>query len=983
MFLFTDIEDSTRLWQSAPEVMQVALTRHDAIMRDGIAAHGGEVFKTAGDAFYAAFPDPARGLDAALALQQALGDEPWPAATPIRVRMALHVGEAQARDGDWFGPPLNVVARMLTVARGAQTLVSAAARSCLDGSRAGAASTLGGAGAGAAVLESHGFFRMKGVDEPVEVFELGLRGKSAFTPPRDTDPVYRVVRDGDLWQPARAIRNNLPAERDAFVGRSAELHAIAQRLDDGERLLTLVGPAGTGKTRIVCRYGRAWLGDWPGGVYFCDLSDARTLDGIHFAVAMAIDVPLGRSDPAVQLGHAIAGRGRCLVILDNFEQVTEHAAATVGRWLERAGEAAFLVTSRERLHVAGEEILPIEPLPLDSDAIELFAARARAQRPGFALDAANRAAVAELVRLVDGLPLAIELAAARVRVFAPAQLVERMRDRFALLAGARGAAARQATLKAAIDWSWDLLSPWEKAAFGQCAVFEGGFTMEAAEAVVDLAAFSDAPPVMDAVQALVDKSLLRVYVPASERRFDLDEPYFGMYLSIHDYATERLAHSGAGAAQAAEDRHGRHYAQLGGDAAFDALARHGSVRVRHALALELDNLLAACRRAVARHDAAIAVPAYRAAWEALELRGPFSAAAALGSQVLALPEMPAALRALAGWIVGLVDWRRGKLDESERQLDAALAICHGNGDRRLEARVLGSLGNLYQSKGRLDESLAAQAAALAILREFGNRPAEGTTLGNLGNAHFARGNLDEARDAYERAIAIHREVGNRLIEGSVLSNLAGIHYEQGRVDQAMDCLQEALRAHVEVGDRRSEGVAIGNLAIVHRGQGRFEEALDAYARALAIHRELGDRHFEGMALSNLSGLHQLQGRTDEALATCRQALEILHEIGNRAEEGVVLGNLGTALVEVGRVDEAREAFRRGESTLREIGSRLGLAKFLCHRGQAEARLGDRDAARAALDEAERIAAAIGAGPDSELGSEVAALRGRLVPAAAP
>ncbi len=208
MFLFTDIEDSTRLWQSAPEVMQSALARHDAIMRDGIAAYGGEVFKTAGDAFYAAFPDPARGLVAALALQQALGDEPWPAATPIRVRMALHVGEAQARDGDWFGPPLNVVARMLTVARGAQTLVSAAAKSCLDGSRAGAASTLGGAGAGAAVLESHGYFRMKGVDEPVEVFELGLRGKSAFLPPRDTDPVYRVVRDGDLWQPARAIRRS-------------------------------------------------------------------------------------------------------------------------------------------------------------------------------------------------------------------------------------------------------------------------------------------------------------------------------------------------------------------------------------------------------------------------------------------------------------------------------------------------------------------------------------------------------------------------------------------------------------------------------------------------------------------------------------------------------------------------------------------------------------------------------------------------------
>ena len=174
MFLFTDIEDSTRLWQSAPEVMQVALARHDAIMRDGIASHGGEVFKTAGDAFYAAFPDPVRGLDAALALQRALGDQPWPAATPLRVRMALHVGEAQARDGDWFGPPLNVVARMLTVARGAQTLVSAAAASFLEGSATGAAG-----------LESHGHYRLK-ASRSREVFELGLRGSRPFAPPPET-----------------------------------------------------------------------------------------------------------------------------------------------------------------------------------------------------------------------------------------------------------------------------------------------------------------------------------------------------------------------------------------------------------------------------------------------------------------------------------------------------------------------------------------------------------------------------------------------------------------------------------------------------------------------------------------------------------------------------------------------------------------------------------------------------------------------------
>ena len=475
-FLFTDIEDSTRYWQAAPETMQVALARHDAILRDGIAAHEGHVFKTAGDAFYATFASTSRALEAALSLQRALLTETWPSRTPIRVRMALHAGPAQLRDGDYFGPPVNVVARILSVARGGQTLVSGIVGAVFDPTRADGAE-----------LENHGYFRLKGVEAPVEVFELGVRGLSAFAPPLDTEPVYRVVRDGEFWQPVRAIRQNLPSERDAFVGRIAELQALAQELDAGARLVTVVGPAGTGKTRLACRYGRAWLGDWPGGVYFCDLSEARSVDGVFFAVAMALEVPLGKGDPGVQIGHVIASRGRCLVILDNFEQITEHAQATVGHWLDRAANAAFVVTSRERLHLAGEAIFPIEPLPLASDALELFAARARAQRPDFVLNDANRAAVAEVVRLLDGLPLAIELAAARVRIFSPAQLVERMRDRFRLLAGARGAAARQATLKAAIDWSWDLLAPWEQAALGQCSVFEGGFTLEAAEAVLDLA----------------------------------------------------------------------------------------------------------------------------------------------------------------------------------------------------------------------------------------------------------------------------------------------------------------------------------------------------------------------------------------------------------------------------------------------------------------------------------------------------------------
>ena len=744
-FLFTDIEESTRLWQDAPKAMHAALARHDAILRGGIEALGGRVFRTAGDAFYATFDVPQCALEAALALQETLLTEAWPRETPIRVRMALHTGVAQWRDDDYFGPPLNVVARLLSVARGGQTLLTGAVRDLLDGARLERAE-----------IESHGFYRLKGIEEPVEVFELGLRGSASFAPPPDTDRVYRVVRTGELWQPVRAIRHNLPAERDTFVGRATELQAIARRLDAGARFVTVLGSGGTGKTRLVRRYGLAWLGDWPGGVYFADLSETRSLDGIFFAVASALEVPLGKDDPAVQLGHAIAGRGRCLVILDNFEQVVQHAPATLGRWLDRAANAAFVVTSRVRLHVPGEESFPIEPLPLEMDAIDLFVARARAQKPDFVLGEANRAAVAEVVRLLDGLPLAIELAAARVSMLSPAQLVERMRDRFSLLAGAHGAAARQATLRAAIDWSWELLTPWEQAALAQLSVFEGGFTLEAAEVVLDLSAWTEAPPAIDAVQALVDKSLLRAWLPKANPRFDIDEPYFGMYLSIHEYASDKLQAHGADAMMHAQQRHGRWCARFGADEAIVALSTHGGVRRRQALTLEVDNLAAACRRAVERSDPDVAALSYRALWEVLSLKGPFGPGLALGTKVLALQGIEA--RQLIDTALSLANarLRSGRIDSARELLQGQLVQARAIADRRREGLLMGQLANCrpgagahgprqgHPGGGDRDPSRGGRPARTGQRAAHPGQPARPAGIGHL----VARKSRSRARDLY-------------------------------------------------------------------------------------------------------------------------------------------------------------------------------------------------------------------------------------------
>jgi predicted ATPase/class 3 adenylate cyclase/Flp pilus assembly protein TadD len=973
--LFTDVVDSTRLVERLGDARAGQLwSVHDQRSRALLVRHRGrEIDRT--DGFFLLFDHAIDAARFAVDYHDVLRE------LALDARVGIHVGPISLRENPLDdiargAKPLEVeglakplAARVMSLARGGQTLVTAAVRDAL-----------GDALPDGAVIARHGHYRLKGIDEPVEIFELGVGTGSPFMPPVDADKAYRVVRNGDLWSPAREVRQNLPAEPNQFVGRDAELRALATHLDNGTRLITVLGPGGTGKTRLVRRYGLSWLGDWPGGVYFCDLSEARSRDGIFFAVASALEVPLGRDDAAVQLGHALASRRRCLVILDNFEQVVEHAAATVGCWLDRTAQAAFIVTSRERLHLAGEEVFPIEPLPVEEDAIELFAARARAQRPDFVLTEANRGAVAEVARLLDGLPLAIELAAARVRVLSPMQLVERMRDRFTLLAGGtRGAAARQATLRGAIDWSWDLLAPWEQGALAQCAVFEGGFTLDAAEQVIDLSAWHEAPAVMDVVQALADKSLLRTWVPAVQGRHAIDEPCFGMYISIREYAADKLESSGPGPRLAAEQRHGRWYAGFGTDEAIESLLRDGGMRLHHALALALDNLVAACRRAARRGDATIAAAAYRAVWDVLETRGPISLGIALGTEVLAIDGIGDTDRAAALCATAGAMRRASRTGDAGDRLEEALALSRRTGNERQEAQVRNQLGNLRRVQGRVDEAVEHLEAALATWRKAGDRAHEGVALGNLGIVNAVQGRLAQARTLFEQAITIHREVGNRLREGVESNNLGSACRESGRFDEARAHLTLALAIQREAGNRREEAIVVGNLAgLTLSVGGPSNEVRSLFETAIALSREVGDRQIEAAFLGDLAEFLRAQGAIDEALDRCEQALEIHRAGGDRRSEGTLLGLRASLLEQRGQFVDARESLRIGEALLREARDHLGQAKLLCAWARSELAAGDRPAARAALAAAETLASETGAGADSELGRDLATLRDALV-----
>ncbi|MEO0603768.1 MAG: tetratricopeptide repeat protein, partial [Myxococcota bacterium] len=791
----TDVVDSTRLAAHLGEVDNAKLwDDHDGVARALVAQWKGQELERT-DGIVVAFARPDDALSFALEYRRELGR----LTPPLPVRVGVH--RATTTDPD---EPAAVAGRVTAMARGGQVLLT---RDALP--------------EGPIRATPHGHWRIDDAS-PVEVFGVSATD-APDAPPQETDQQFRVVRSGEDWLPVSEVAYALPAEPDRFVGRVADLRALGALVDEDARLVTVTGIGGTGKTRLAVRFGWSQLGAFHGGVWFCDLSEARTREAIAYALAVMFDLPLGGGDPLAQIGHAIAGRGRCLIVLDNFEQITAFARDTVASWLARAPEATFLVTSREVLGLPGEVTFDLPPLS-EPDAIELFARRAVAARPSFTTTPADRAIVVELVGMLDCLPLAIELAAARVRLLTLDQLRARMSQRFRLLTSRGSRVARQATLHAMLDWSWDLLQPDEQSALAQLGVFEGGFSLQAAEEVLRL----DEEWPMDAVQSLVDKSLVR----------RIDEDRFDLLVSVQAYALEKL--DATGQRTPTEAAHGTFYAEAGSDASIAALWLHGGLERRRELARDFDNVLSACHRAVERGDADVAVPTLRAVTAVLEDRGPISHIAELTHEVHGL-ELPTHHRATVQLLAARASWRRGQTDEARVLLADALGANREVGRRREEGHVIGTLGILDFDSGALDQAQAKLGQALQIAQEVGDRRFEGVFHGLLALLAEARGRADDAWEGYRLALAMHRELGNRAEEGVVLGNLAKLDGKAGRLAEAEAKLTEALTIHRETGYRLAEGFALLEVGTLRRSQGERAEAFEHLQGALRIFRELGNR----------------------------------------------------------------------------------------------------------------------------------------------
>jgi len=938
--VMTDIVDSTQVNERlGDQRMGVLWERHDRLARDLIRDWRGiEVGR--GDGFLVLFNTPVDAIEFTLAYHRGLAglDE------PLKARAGMHLGPVTLRENrsedrargatpyEVDGVALPITARVMSVALGGQTLATQSTLHALPrhGRR----------------IMSHGHWRLKGLAEPIELIEVGDQD-APFVAPPDTLKAYRVVHNGDGWTTLRDLPNNLPAERGVFVGREEPLRTLGQLFDEGARLVTVVGIGGVGKTRLALAYGRGWLGDYPGGAWFCDLNAARSVAGIAHGVTQGLQIPGSASDPIQQIGAAIAGRGRCLVVLDTFEQIARHAEETLGVWLSRAPEAVFLVTSREVLGIAGEHAHFLPPLTA-IEAETLFRQRIKAAGLAGALQAADEQAIPALMALLDRLPLAIELAAARACVMSPATMLHRMGERFKLLVRRGERHDRQNALRATLDWSWDLLSAGEKAALMQLAVFESGIPLEAAESVVGPGLPDSEEWVPDLLQALMEKSLL---LGAGAQRFEL-------LRAVQDYAGERLAQAGQVADTQA--RHWRWFGEL------------DEVRAAANRCQEAENIVLACRRATLA-DPPAAVPLIRNAWAVLRLTGPFNVALELAHNLEAVLAESHPGRAVVKGVKGAAAMLLGDFEEARQCYASAIILASAVGDADTQAHVQCLLAQLELGRGDAE-------AAERILAEVQRSSAMETSpivrymcLNGQGLAAQQRSHWGAAHRHYCEALRLAEACADRRWQGGIHGNLGMIARVEGRRDEALAHWETALRIADEIGDRQWAGNTHSNLGLLLQEMGKEPAAVDHLRTALEAARTIGHSRLEATVLCNLGIVESERGDPAKARAYHAQAADAASRLGDRHLEGQARGYLGLALAHLGRHEEGLAQLRLAVAQLREVKDPTALALALLQTVEVLVSAGDQLSAQGVMEDARAWLAEMREGLDPEVEALVAKL----------
>jgi predicted ATPase/class 3 adenylate cyclase len=827
-FLFTDIEGSTRLWERYPEAMEAASSRHDDLMREIIEQNGGQVVKSTGDGFHAVFSSASDAVRAALAGQSSIQNEEWGLPEPVRVRMGLHSGEAQLRDGDYYGSAVNRGSRLMGVGYGGQVLLSDVTAKLIRESLPEGSD-----------LVDLGEYYLRDLTVPERVFQLNGAGLPAEFPELKT---------------AESTRHNLPGSLTSFVGRERESEEV-KRLLAATRLLTLIGVGGTGKTRLMLHTAKSQLNQFRHGVWLVELAaltDPELIPGKIASVLSLREIP-GRSLQDVLVDYL--RYKQTLLLLDNCEHLIGACARLAQVLLNDCPKLTILATSREGLGISGESIYQVPSLSIPStngdqkldelmgyEAMRLFIERAQAASPGFQLTPANGAAIVQICQRLDGIPLAIELAAARVRMLSPEQIAARLKDHFRLLAGgSRTALPRQQTLQALIDWSWDLLNQDEHKLLRRLAVFSGGWKLEAAEVIVHFPE-EEQLDVLDELFNLVNKSVvIAEQKPDGEMRYHLLE-------TIRQYARERLIE--AGEIIQMRERHAEYYARLAIDAR-DRMMDESFLDWIMLLDEDYSNIRAALEWNL-EHQPFIALKMVEGIRQYFVVRSmigeglswseqAFQAAHTMLSteDVKTLNDQQAHIAVVRGWQAMLMNMQGGS-QKRMRIAEEALELARQSKEQSTLCECLGISAFVYAFANEIEQAVKYAREGRKIGHQINNMEGLGLSLSVLAMlSMYVEDDPDKERIYIEELRQWHEAFPRQWLAGNAMLTQGQVALRRGQYSEAISYYEESISINEAHGETYFTNVARSDIGHAHRKMGDLDKAKEIYRETILVWQDLG------------------------------------------------------------------------------------------------------------------------------------------------
>ncbi len=918
-FLFTDIEGSTKLSQKFPEKLLSALDKHHSILIRDIESNNGFIFQSVGDAFCGAFESPEDAFKAAVEIQRSLASEKWDEAV-IKVRIGIHSGNAEWNGNNYMGYiTLARAARVMSAAYGEQILISNDAYELYAKDTESQSNRID--------FRDLGERRLKDVILPIRLYQVVGAGLREDFPPLET---------------LDARPNNLPVQLTSFIGREKEMKQVKEALKLS-RLVTLTSAGGSGKTRLALQTGAEVIDEYEHGVWFVDLA---ALNDPALLTSTMIDA-LGIKEESKRtteetLIDFLKGK-EILILLDNCEQLIHACANLAERLLSSCPKLKMIATSREALNCEGEKTYRIPALAIPDpntnntpeeliqfESVRLFIERALLVNPGFRVNNENATALAEICSRLDGIPLALELAAARTNILSISKIYERLDDRFSLLTGGkRTALPRQQTLRALIDWSYDLLSEEEKILWSRLTVFSGGWTLEAAEEVCSDEMISKSL-ILDLQSQLTEKSVII---------FDESNGRYRILESIKQYGIEKLS-----------DGNGTYLRHLN---YFLGISKKAEPELRGEKArfwfdkIEADhtNFISAIDWSVNNGHAdkgAIMAVALGDFWNT---NGHYSTGIRLYENILQCSGASdkSSIINVLNWLC-VFKYLQGDYEQVKKYSEECLTVSRTIDDKKGIAVSLNNLGKVADLMGDPEKAKIYFEESLAIKKELGDKNGISESLQSLGNLSADLGDYEQAKKHFEESFAIKKEIGDIKGMASNLNSLGSLSSFQGDYEHAKKYHEESLAYNKDIGSKMGIAVSTGNLGMIAFNQGEYEHAKKYFEKSLYIRKELGNRKGIADYMHNLGGIVYIQGDYEQAKKYFEESLAIRKEIGDRIGMADSMNNLGGVMYTQGNYEQAKTYFEESLAIREEIGDKRGMADSMNNLGSIAIHRGDNEQA---------------------------------------